>query len=95
MFSDEANEIELQERYTYFSEMNAWLKDFTNFVNAKRDEVEKWHGEVRSTQAEKASVLLRRRQLDVKDCGQQFPFHGTKHGVPIETLAPDVQDRIR
>ena len=75
--------------------MNAWLKDFTNFVNAKRDEVEKWHGEVRSTQAEKASVLLRRRQLDVKDCGQQFPFHGTKHGVPIENLAPDVQDRIR
>ena len=73
-------DIDLEERYTYFQEMRAWLKDYTNFINTKLEEMNQWHSDLRSSQAEKASVLLRRRQLDVKDSGVQFTFNSPKDG---------------
>ena len=75
--------------YCYFQEMRAWLKDYTLFVNCKMDEMTKWHTELRETQAEVASVRLRRRQLDVKDAGLQFTFNAPKNGN--ENLEPDVK----
>ena len=83
----------MEDRYTYFQEMRAWLKDYTHFINSKTDEFKLWHSVLRSTQAEVASVLLRRRQLDVKDAGLQFTFNAPKGGNI--NLEPDVQTRIR
>lgn len=88
-----ASDTDLEERYTYFQEMKAWLKDYTHFINSKLDEINAWQSALRNTQAEHASVLLRRRQLDVKDAGLQFTFNAPKNGN--ENLEPDVQTRIR
>jgi len=88
-----AAEYDLEDMYCYFQEMRAWLKDYTLFVNCKMDEMTKWHSELRETQAEVASVRLRRRQLDVKDAGLQFTFNAPKNGN--ENLEEDVKRRIR
>ena len=93
MYFRKHDRTELEDRYTYFAEMQSWLKDYTSFVNSKYNEIEKYVTDMRSLKAEIASVQLRKRQLDVKDSGLQFTFTAPKGGNT--NLAIDVKTRIR
>ena len=93
IFFRKHDRTELEDRYTYFAEMQSWLKDYTSFVNSKYNEIEKYVTDMRSLKAEIASVQLRKRQLDVKDSGLQFTFTAPKGGNT--NMALDVKTRIR
>ena len=84
---------EVNERYTYFAELQSWLKDYTHFINSKHADIDDYVRAVREYKAERASVQLRKRQLDVKDAGLQFTFTAPKGGNM--NMAPDVKSRIR